>query len=484
MKFRSTLLLIVLAIALVSCQGTDTPVPEEPAAEPVTEAEVILEIIALDGTVTALSMDEIHELPSYTGWGGGKSSTGRITPPTELTGVIIEELVALVGELSPEVSVRMTARDGYAMTFSYNQITNGDFIVYDPATGVESTTTETLKVLVAYAKEGAALIPDTEGNLRIYLVNQDPMQVTDGHWSIKFINQIELRSVGEEWDLQLDGYISDTIDRANFEIAASPNCHLAVYMDDDGRKWSGIPLWNLVGWVDDENQHESAAFNRELAAANYTVTITAVDGFSTSFLSSEIADDNDIIVAYLMNDEALEDKYFPLRLVGPDLEGSQKVGQIASISLDFSDMQPIEAAADTAEVPVAEPAPVIDVPVPTEDAWTFTIGGAVAEQITWSMDEMLAFEVIEVTADHPKKGSQTYEGVLLNTLLDLVQPAESATTLTLTAVDGYTAEIALADARACAECLVAFNDPSLSIVLPGFEDSAQWIKDLYLIVVH
>jgi len=48
----------------------------------------------------------------------------------------------------------------------------------------------------------------------------------------------------------------------------------------------------------------------------------------------------------------------------------------------------------------------------------------------------------------------TYSGVSLKELLALAAPAGDATTVVFVAGDGCTAEIALADAMACADCIV------------------------------
>ena len=48
-------------------------------------------------------------------------------------------------------------------------------------------------------------------------------------------------------------------------------------------------------------------------------------------------------------------------------------------------------------------------------------------------------EVVNITAEHPKKGPQEYEGVRLNMLLDQVGVKDGATVLVLTAGDGFSA---------------------------------------------
>jgi hypothetical protein len=73
-----------------------------------------------------------------------------------------------------------------------------------------------------------------------------------------------------------------------------------------------------------------------------------------------------------------------------------------------------------------------------------------------------------------KGETETYTGVSLNTLLEMAGPASDATTVTFVADDGYTAEMALVDLQACADCIASFrNQGGFSIVAPGFPGSVQ-----------
>jgi hypothetical protein len=58
--------------------------------------------------------------------------------------------------------------------------------------------------------------------------------------------------------------------------------------------------------------------------------------------------------------------------------------------------------------------------------------------------------------------------VRLNDLLDMAKPKAEAATLTMVADDGYSADVALSDAQACTDCLVAFQtEGGLRTVMPG-----------------
>jgi DMSO/TMAO reductase YedYZ molybdopterin-dependent catalytic subunit len=290
-----------------------------------------MEIVSGEQSVT-LTWDDIQALPAYEGVGGRISSVGSVTPPTKFKGVTLEDLCGLVGGITEENSISVIAKDGYAMTFSYDQITTGDFPTYDPSTGDESPFDGKLWVVVAYEEEGAFVSTDGDGPLRLAILGSQKL-VTDGHWWIKWVEKIEIKQSLENWTLHLEGALSEDVDRGTFETGAAPGCHGTNWVDPDGQTWTGIPLWLLVGRVDDDNVHEDGAFNEDLAEAGYEVKVTAADGYSVSFDSAAIVRNDDILVAYLFDDEPLPEKHWPLRLVGPEMEKSQWVSTITTIEI-------------------------------------------------------------------------------------------------------------------------------------------------------
>lgn len=304
-------------------QATESPTPQPP--------EVSLEIVSGEESV-ALTWDEIQELPAYQGVGGRISSVGHITPPTTFEGVTLQDLCGLVGGITEENAVAVVAKDGYAMTFSYDQIVGGDFPTYDPSTGDEVPFDGTLWVVVAYQEDGAFISSEQDGPLRLALLGSQKL-VTDGHWWVKWVERIEVKQALASWTLHLEGAISEDVDRGTFETGAAPGCHGTDWTDPDGHTWTGIPLWLLVGRVDDENAHEDDAFNDELAEAGYQVDVIAGDGYTVSFESAALARNDDILVAYQLDGEPLPEEYWPLRLVGPDMGKSQWVSNIETIEL-------------------------------------------------------------------------------------------------------------------------------------------------------
>ena len=291
-----------------------------------------LEVVGTQGT-KSYSLDKIKAMKSTEGYGGMKSSTGRITPPAPMKGVLLEDLLAGVGGFPDDMAVSIIAKDGYEMTMSHTQLNSGDFLTYDVVTGAEKKVEGPLKVIIAYERDGQPLDPESDGTLRLAIISPQKDQVTDGHWSVKWVTKLQVKPIEEDWTLALSGRLTEQIDRSTFESCAAAGCHGQTWTAADGTKWSGVPLYNLVGRVDDENAHEGPAYNRELAKAGYEVEIVKADGSSIKVSSETMFYNKDLIVAFKLNDKALPEEYWPLRLIGKGIDAVDMVGQITNIKV-------------------------------------------------------------------------------------------------------------------------------------------------------
>ncbi len=452
--------------------ATEVPATEVPPTE-VTAAEPMLEINGPSGLLT-LTLDDLTQLDVVEGEAGQKSSTGKITPPVPHRGVSLLTLAELAGPLTEEMGVNVVAKDGYAITFSYDQLKNGTFIAYDPATGEELAEPGELTAILAFERDGQSLPADSDGTLRVVIISPKRDQVTDGHWSVKWVNKIEIRGLVADWNLSLDGGIDATLDPATFESCVG--CHKATWTDDMAQVWTGVPLWYLMGYADDEVKHQGPAFNEALALAGYMVEPVAADGYSVSLESAPLARNNDVIVAALVNDTPLPEKYFPLRLVGPTLKKNEMVGALAEIKLAVEDVAAEPAAEPTVE-PTADPT-AVPAAAPADITGDLVIIGAVGSPLGLAMADLQGLEVVKLTLEHPKKGPAEYEGVRLSEVLALAKPAAAASAIVFTASDGFTAEASLADVQACADCLVAFDpEGTLNLAMPSLA-SNLWVKDV------
>ena len=151
------------------------------------------------------------------------------------------------------------------------------------------------------------------------------------------ITKIELSGLPQpptEWTLTLEGDVTDTITQSYFIEAIA--CHHNVTWTDaaTGTVWQGVSLWDLAGAVDDIETSNHFTFNDTRAAANYTIRVSAGDGFFADFYSTIAAHNDGYIVAYKSNGSLLTGTSAPLKLVGPATsKGIQRVGNITKISL-------------------------------------------------------------------------------------------------------------------------------------------------------
>lgn len=135
-----------------------------------------------------------------------------------------------------------------------------------------------------------------------------------------------------------------------------------------------------------------------------------------------------------------------------------------------------------APTPTAAP-PTTEPPAPTAEpqstGTSLSVTGLVGTELSLTEADLRALDVADIEAEHPKKGMQSYSGVRLSVLMAQAQVKPEATTLVLTASDGFSAEIDLPTVIACADCMVAFTDTpgSFLAVMPG-QSSKAWVKDL------
>ena len=160
-------------------------------------------------------------------------------------------------------------------------------------------------------------------------------------------------------------------------------------------------------------------------------------------------------------------------LLGPDGQAIMEAqGQPPIVPATTSDIGAVPAELKELVTEAKAPESAADV--------ALSVTGAVENELTLSLADLKALDVEEVTVEHPKKGEQAYEGVRLSKILEAAAP--TGNTLTFTAADDYSIDLPLADAQACADCLVAIDVDSLSLAMSGME-GIFWVKDLVAIEV-
>ncbi|MDQ1279566.1 MAG: iron complex transport system substrate-binding protein, partial [Thermoproteota archaeon] len=282
------------------------------------------------GNQKILNSTAIGSLSSYENKGGFLTSAGRIVGPDTYKGILLNTTMSLVGGYNKSTSIRVTASDGYALMYTFTQL-SGNVTTYDPKTANEVKHNQTFVPMLAYYINGGNL-SSSEGPLRLVFVGPEAL-IVDGHLSIKFVSKIEVLPAVMEYTLKLNGTLKENMDRATFESGAT--CHGKNWTDADGQVWRGVPLWLLVGRVDDSVQHEGLAFNRSLAEIGYDVMIIAADGYSVTLNASTIKFNDNIILANWINRQPLSEKYWPLRLVGNGISSGQMIRNVNEIRIIY-----------------------------------------------------------------------------------------------------------------------------------------------------
>jgi DMSO/TMAO reductase YedYZ molybdopterin-dependent catalytic subunit len=321
------LLAALVAAAVVACGDEPVKTGSSPSVQ--ASGSVVLKVTGPKGT-KSLTMSELEALPAFEGYAGMKSSTGMITPPAVHKGVPLADLADLVGGLQEDEGVTVLAADGYGMTLSHRQASGEGLTTYDPADGAETPPDQPLTVMVAYQREGKPLGED-EGPLRLVAGQPEMGQVIDGHWTVKWVTEIEVKKETAPWRVDLVGAVSAQLDRGKYVNCASPGCHGSGFIDSEDRRWAGIPLYLVCGLVDDTERHGKGAYDAKAARAGYTIDIETADGKVVHVDSRDIAGKRSVVLAGKMNGMDLPEEDFPLRLVGPGLSDDVQVGRIARI---------------------------------------------------------------------------------------------------------------------------------------------------------
>ena len=133
------------------------------------------------------------------------------------------------------------------------------------------------------------------------------------------------------WNLNLQGVITENIDQTLFAEGATTDCHGTFWTDTEGNIWSGIPLWMLAAYVDDNVTMGPP--NVALWSKGFEVEVIASDGSFVDFTSAQILNNNNVLVASEINGKPLPNSEWPLALVGIGVDQQHQIGGIISIKL-------------------------------------------------------------------------------------------------------------------------------------------------------
>ena len=158
-------------------------------------------LLAANGaTFQVYSVSGLQGMTAVAGYGGFLNTFPSFKGPWSFTGVAVLSILSDVGGLPAGHGVKIIASDGYTKTFTYDQVKNNNFTMYDPSSDPSSPTvigpgdiTGSLQLIVAYEQDGGA-IPADPGPLRIAIVSSESgEQATDSVNWVKMVVKIEVQ---------------------------------------------------------------------------------------------------------------------------------------------------------------------------------------------------------------------------------------------------------------------------------------------------
>ncbi|PVX26366.1 MAG: hypothetical protein CW691_01655, partial [Candidatus Bathyarchaeum sp.] len=313
--------IIVIVASIASRQLILQPGNEE---SNVVLSPLTLTVVGASGEQVVLDENNITDLTAITSRGGYKTSGGLVALVGNFTGVSMSTILDLVGGMTSDSTLTVTAADGYSMVFTYDQINGNGYNTYDPNTGSEAPSNEQLTLMVNYLCNGETL-PEDKGPLRMAIVGSSGL-LTEGHFWVKFVSKIEVTPNIRDWAVLVNATTSLVMDRQAF--TADINHFGISWTDDSGDVWTGTALWRWVSW----SNYNGGVSNQSLDAG-YSVKLISGDGYSAIIDDSKVKMNDNIIVAAKLNDALLPDPYWPLTLVGADVSSSESVKNIVQMDI-------------------------------------------------------------------------------------------------------------------------------------------------------
>ncbi len=349
-KILAVILVVIIAVA-VAATALYVLWPKSTTSNTTTSntlPAMSLTLVAANGTSITINQTEIGKLTTVTSAGGLESSGGAIEGVGNYTGVPILTLLGLVGGMTSDETLTITATDGYSMVFTYDQVNGQGYPTFDPVTGNAVDSNQTLTLIAAYYYNDVPLTKDI-GPIRIALVGSQGL-LTEGHFWIFYASTIAITSEVKDWNLTitaisgLDGstLMTDNLTRQAFAADQNPSHFEANYTDQSGNSnnWTGTTLYHWISWANYD--HPTQVSNASLANG-YKVVIISGDGSNVTLNDSQVYtltsngtvtyENNNIIVASELNGNVLSDPIWPLNLVGSDINSTNTIGNIVEIEI-------------------------------------------------------------------------------------------------------------------------------------------------------
>jgi DMSO/TMAO reductase YedYZ molybdopterin-dependent catalytic subunit len=151
-----------------------------------------IKLVGSHGEEQIMSYDQIRHMPYKKAMGGLLTSAGIIYGPYEVKGVLLRDLCDIVGGITSNDFVSVSAIDGYSMAFDYEQIYFGGFPAWNPAT-LQEIPNQIQMIMLTYEWDGKPIHNNDGGPLRLVIVTNESL-LTEGHNWVMWVDEITIKS--------------------------------------------------------------------------------------------------------------------------------------------------------------------------------------------------------------------------------------------------------------------------------------------------
>lgn len=340
MSAGQTRLYAVLAIAVLIAASIGVYfIMVQNAPNPEATPEVTL--TGVDGTSVNVTLTEMTGMSTITRTGSYQNSFGNVRGVGVYTGVLISELVELVGGMLEDDSVRITASDGYSQTFDYSKV-YPDTAVWD----IQGD------MVLAYGYNDT-IVPDYERGYQLiflpedgYYSSADANATTDpdpyaaGPQCVGNVAEIKVLS---RFVVDVAGTIESFKLReitAMTSISGEGGYRRSTGTISGPYNFTGVSVFELISGV-------------ATLPSNYTLTATAIDGWSSQYTKSVVEGtvngytptgdpleeiQSTMLIAYEEDGGPIADEDGPLRIVfinedGNLTDGFRWVRQVVNLTI-------------------------------------------------------------------------------------------------------------------------------------------------------
>jgi uncharacterized protein YlzI (FlbEa/FlbD family) len=150
-----------------------------------------ISVVALNGTELILNETSISNLPALRAVGARRSQTGVVSGLGNYTGSSLNTFCDLVGGMSSDNALRVTAVGNFTKTLSYEEV-NGAFATYRNVTpGEPIQHNQSLTPILAYHFNDVNLSL-SDGPLRLAIIGPEGLATTSSYW-VKQVIKLEIR---------------------------------------------------------------------------------------------------------------------------------------------------------------------------------------------------------------------------------------------------------------------------------------------------